>query len=267
MFLSGLSKDAYLKNVISYSETMWVDVNSGFMLVDADYNILFANKSVNRYFSEDNIIGLTSISLFKKASTLASEFTAKHFLDHMQLDEENATILKLHQIVIKDKIPVQFVYIILDNNELRSLLFHFVPVFYDNKEVIAIQQMVSEHSLWGIVDGLDLFKTTRHKFLMIMNKEHDLPIKLSPRQHEIIFLLTQNISQRSIAQILKISYGNLSKILRDTICPKFNIHDANTEYLVYLAIQMGYNAFIPQSLCKSGVIAMDYTIREKYFSK
>ncbi len=53
--------------------------------------------------------------------------------------------------------------------------------------------------------------------------EDSLKIKLSPRQQEIMFLLTNHINMHIAAQILQMQYGSISKIIRKYICPKFHI--------------------------------------------
>lgn len=267
MALSFYEKNNYLENIVLKNFCQWQSINAGSMLVGTDYRILAANELCKQYFNITDISGLTSISIFKIVDPVILERTSIQGLTNPKnIELQGRILLKLHKIVIEDKIPLQFVCFWPFNKSFRSLLLHYLPILHESGEVVAIQQIVSEFSFWGIQEYFNFTEKIPSNYLTILLDNHNLPIKLSTRQHEVLFLLVSKIGQRQAAHILNISYGSISKMIRDSICPKFNIHDANYSLLIERAMKMGYQKYIPQSLCRPCIIVLDYKILIKYFS-
>ncbi len=267
MSLSKKEKEEYLQNVVLKHFSFLKDAAVGAMLVDTDYIIRDANDLCHRRFGQKKLKGLSNVTVYDKSNKVFIDKTDTYGVSYSKyIETQNEIRLKLHEIVIKDKIPVQFICFMPHENQLRSLLVHYIPVFHDSGEVVAIQVLASEFSFWGIHDYLNFLDMQPIQQMTMLLDEYKLPVKLTTRQHEILFLLSIKVGMRQAAEILNISYGNLSKMVRENICPKFNINDANTQKLINLAIKLGYNKFIPQSLCRPCVIISDYTIWEKYFN-
>jgi len=265
--MKSVDKKTVFLNSLVDNAKLWENASTGYMLVDKDNTILYANDWCVRYFSIDLSHHKDSIILYKEINASTLEMANRRVMNYEQmLFLQNFAIDRIYQIVVTDKIPVQFIYFILKDGHFISLLVHFIPVLANDGSVIAMQQFISRYDMWGIVDSSDLFSDKPQQYISLINSNDNLPVKLSSRQQEIMFLLTNNIGVRTVAQILKVSYGSVSKIIRDYICPKFNIDDADTTKLVSIARKMGYNKFVPQSLCNPCLVILDVSLRNKYFT-
>jgi len=77
---------------------------------------------------------------------------------------------------------------------------------------------------------------------------------LSKRELEILYLLSQNLSQRTIAKVLNVTRGTITKIISEKIYIKLGITTNSSKALIQRAIELGINDNIPQSLLPNGVV-------------
>jgi DNA-binding CsgD family transcriptional regulator len=119
---------------------------------------------------------------------------------------------------------------------------------------------VATFSIYQLFNNYDLFYSIYYTKLNNKDRELNLPrteltsYNLSKRELEILYLLSQNLSQREIAQLLDITRGTVTKILTEKIYTKLNIPINNNKHLIQRAIELGINENVPQSLVPDGVI-------------
>jgi hypothetical protein len=161
-------------------------------------------------------------------------------------------IAQLRQAVLARGLPINIILIHPFNCTFKThLLINFIPVFHPKGNVIAVQMFMHSFTLFGIYDYL----SGNNEFNMptIISNPNQLPIPLSARQHEILFLLIIGLSQYDIAEILNIGRSTVSKTILDTLCPRFNVH-GNTQNLIANALKSGMNKYIPVSLCRPLIV-------------
>ena len=79
-----------------------------------------------------------------------------------------------------------------------------------------------------------------------------MPIKLSRRQHEMLFFTLQNgINQSNIARILNVSRTAVAKTISEVICPKFTIHDGQSDKLIAKATTMNFKKIYSTKLMQN----------------
>lgn len=260
----------YLEQLVPSNSLFWENNIAGYILSDLEQNILICNKSAQKYLKIDTDQIFKIPEIFKiSLDYIDNLYDAKsrNILNKYPDAENHYKMINIiHKIVQIDKVPVQFVGFWPYNGEYKSLLFHCIPVFNNSAEVIALSYIISEYSMWGIQEYFDITERKYSNFLTVMPKDFKFEIKLSIRQHEVLFLLLSGISQRMSAQILGISYGTLSRVIREYICTKFGIEDGDITLLINKASKIGYAKYIPQSLCRPCIIVLNPELIVKYFS-
>lgn len=251
----------------SYHET-------GYMLLDKNYNILFANSLCQEYFRLRHVRQPNSVELFQKLNKSALKPINRRIYDHnLLLQINNHLTGRIHEVVKTQLTPIQFIFFILYCDEYKSLQVHFVPVS-GSDGVEFIQVFISDYDTWGIGRSIGMVlngdsEIKSEEYLKIMNKTNRPDIPLTTRQEEIVFLLALNfnLGLREIAKILKISYGSLAVTLKSLIFPKFNVPlETSTQDFINILRSYGYHNLIPQSLCRPMVTILDLKLREKFFS-
>lgn len=266
MALSEQEKYDYIHNVLIKKFQLTQSSNCS-ALFDLDANLLVVSDETRRQFGLDNI--LTVLNKSFKLDNLTDENIAilTGFSDPVNIEAIRIAckkMIKLQQIVINQRIPVNFISLIPRGNIFSSRLVSYIPVFHDSGELVALQTYSSHCNLFGIAEYLTILEGKNLEPVTI--KAYDLPIKLTQRQHEILFLLVRGLSQRQAADVLNISRGNLAKITVESICPKFEIFDGDTSELIDRAIKLNYHKYIPQSLCRPCIIVLDNDIVDNYFT-
>lgn len=80
---------------------------------------------------------------------------------------------------------------------------------------------------------------------------------LSPREFEIVYLLSKGMSQRDVAAILGISRGTVSKIITDNIYHKLGLDNHCCGAIIRKAITLDIDREVPKSLLKPQIIALN----------
>ncbi|MBX9597160.1 MAG: hypothetical protein K2X04_01135 [Burkholderiales bacterium] len=266
MALATQEKYDYVHNVLINKFQLTQRSNCS-ALFDLDGNLLVVSEETRKQFGIENILSVLNKSFNLNNVTDENIATLTGFSDAIHIEAIRIAckkMIKLQQIVIHHKIPVNFISLIPRDNIFSSRLVSYVPVFHDSGELVALQTYSSNCNLFGINEYLTILQEKNLEPVTI--KEYDLPIKLTTRQHEVLFLLVRGLSQRQAADVLEISRGNLAKITVESICPKFNIFDADTSELIDRAIKLAYHRYIPQSLCRPCIIILDNDIIDSYFT-
>ena len=165
-------------------------------------------------------------------------------------------IYELQQLVVKHKKPLKYLDLMPYNGEMLSYMVFLVPIFHPNGAVIAYQSITQEYMFYGIHDFLSTIQGSSS--IKKAPASSALPsIKLAPRQREILFLISQGITQNIAAKILAIKRGSISKIISEQLCPKFAIDPPCTQILIKKAIALGFNKSIPNGLRRRHLIVLD----------
>lgn len=241
----------------------------GFILTDPDLNIIQINEKARDQLSittktpSGKITDIFNSSNSYYDKNRSSDNSLNKF--HRSADIEKIVSI-IYEIIIKDKTPVQYIAFWPYQGEYKSLLIHAIPNFDKDATVVAVEHIISGYSMWGIQEYFSLTESLQANFLVPMPDDFKFKVQLTNRQHEVLFLMVSGISQRMASQILEISYGTLSRIVRESICPRFGIEDNDIVKLVARARKMGYDKYIPQSLCRPCIIVQDHNLVVKYFN-
>lgn len=240
----------------------------GYILVDGKFKIIFVNDFCHNIFEGADLNRhKKSTQLLENSNAEVLKLSNKKLIDcDKYLEVNNRIVKEIHSVVRAKSISVSFVFFSVWHNEIQSLLINFVPVCNSTGKVVFIQIFITRYDYWGNT-GVFNIDNKKVEPIKIMNKSNRPGIKLSPRQEEVVFLLSLGIGLRHAAQLLKISYGTLTCMIRDTICKKMGMASANTDLLIEKLVELGYNKLVPQSLCRPGIIILDSMIREKYFAE
>lgn len=243
------------------------NTDTGYMLIDKDYQITHANAFCRKFLDISDAPMIDSITIFKSMNEQAIQLINKRIYNTELLLKINDYIIEsCHNLMAHIMAPLSFIYFAVHQGKYISLLVNFVPIA-DNKNKLAfIQAFVSHYDFWGHTNLSELYDRDHaaDNYIKIMN-EDTLPINLSERQAEIVFILAHGAGVREAAEQLKMSYGALTSTLKNYIYPKFSIHTNNIDDLVKKISKMGYAKLIPQSLCNPITVILDAKIRKKYF--
>lgn len=240
----------------------------GFILTDEKLNITQINDKAKEQLSIMDKIDGKITDIFKLADNqYLKHKSSDNSLNKFHRSSDIEKIIKIiYEIVIDDKTPVQYIAFWPYQGEYKSLLIHAIPSFNQNSQVIGVEHIISGYSMWGIQEYFSLTESLQANFLIPMPDDLKFKVQLTNRQHEVLFLMVSGISQRMASQILEISYGTLSRIVRESICPRFGIEDNDINRLIVKARKMGYAKYIPQSLCRPCILVQDHNLVVKYFN-
>ena len=186
----------------------------------------------------------------------ASQFAKSKGIALEQVLADCHAIYELQQQVVKNKKPLKYLDLMPYNGELLAYIVFLVPLFHPNGQVLAYQSIAQEYMFYGIQDFLVTIQGQAEAKTHVALAAQ-LPIKLAPRQHEILFLISQGIAQNIAAKILCIKRGSISKIISEQLCPKFAINPPCTQILIKKAVALGYNKSIPNGLRRRHLIVLD----------
>ncbi|MBX9865370.1 MAG: LuxR C-terminal-related transcriptional regulator [Burkholderiales bacterium] len=230
-------------------------------LIDKDIYLTIINRNLQIEFATDisaQSVGKQKGSEIKGVSFL--EYQNVEFLEDFFKDSFNEKnkdmilsygekLIYLQKFVFEKCKVVKFIDMLPYNNEFVSYITSYVPMLHPSGEVVAIQSS-SVRSYVLRFDG-HIEKVNRP------GTENELRLKFSPRELEVLFLLSNGATQEQIAQILGIARGTVSSLITYQISPKFNISGANTKILIREAITAGMHRFMPPSLWRPCLIILN----------
>jgi len=166
-------------------------------------------------------------------------------------------VYEIQQIVFSSKNVISFIDLLPYSGKFISYLVTYVPILHPSGEVVAIQSFAIQSRFFSYQDYLQV--------IIDSNKEHKhLHLdKLTIRQHEIMFLLANGISQDQCAQILKISRSTVGNIIATQLCPKFGVTGSNTKLLVQIALKHEYQRLIPETMYRPYIVVLDEHLAEQ----
>lgn len=171
---------------------------------------------------------------------------------------------KLNEIVVKEQRVINYIDILPYKNMYNASLVTHMPIFNPNTgKVVATQTIGTNFHLYGMIDYLN--KLSEEQDLHTLSTL-PLPLHISPRQHEVLFLLLVGLSQSEIAGVLDITRGTVSAIITHQLSHKLGSTTSSTQELIDKALKLGLEKCIPQSLNEPRIIVLDNDIRHRYFT-
>ncbi len=161
-------------------------------------------------------------------------------------------IYQLQLSIFRNKNVVNFIDLLPYNDQFIAYLITYVPIFHPKGEVIGIQSFATSIPFFSHHDYL--------QNILGYNKQTEISktaVKLTNREHEILFLLANLIPPEQMTQILGISRSTIANIIAKQISKKFGLAGSNSKLLTQLAIEQGYHKLIPESLSKPYIIILD----------
>lgn len=265
--LDAIAKEMFINSVVIPSITGSLTAPIDLTLYDTEGKVILLSELAIHNLGlskKEEVIGLSYKDADSKLVRSLCNTTEEDVEDLLLMAQK---IHKLQQISITKKIALSHVDIIPYNNTFEAMLINNLPICAPDGEVVALQAIATKYKLFGLYDYLKQMHNSIEKpYEYKITKGTQLPIKLSKREHEILFILMAGISQYEAAQFLNITRGTVSKILTDKICPKFGVHGSNTKLLVEKAKKLQLDKFMPASFFRPNVIIMDTSIIEEYFN-
>lgn len=243
----------------------WKNNPQASMIVDINFDIIDFNTSCKTKFALTDHKPQNLISVFKNMNeqvwnkkNLPQEFSAPILI------HQNNLIEKILRTSHDDNIAISFAYFLVENDEFRSKLVQIIPFFDQEQNFYYSQLIISEFTMWASATIIeDFIPPKSSQTSKLMDSNHRPSHKLTEHQYNILFPLSYGLSIRSVADMFGLSYGNISKLLREIIAPKFGILDGNTEKVIEELQRLGYRQLIPQLLCRPFIHVLDDLIIAK----
>lgn len=166
-------------------------------------------------------------------------------------------IQKIYQLqlsIFRNKEVVNFIDLLPYNDRFIAYLITYVPIFHPSGEVIGIQSFATSAPFFSHHDYMQNIIGYSSSTNIASDSSS---IKLTEREHEILFLLANSIPHEQMTQILGIRRSTISNIIAKQISKKFGLTGSNSKALAQLAIEHGYHKAIPESLSKPYIIILD----------
>ncbi len=189
------------------------------------------------------------------ANKIFGEFYTEQLTE--SLHQYAKKIYEIQKIVFSSKNVISFIDLLPYSGKFISYLVTYVPILHPSGEVIAIQSFAIQSRFFSYQDYLQVIVDSdkQQKYLHLD--------KLTIRQHEIMFLLANGISQDQCAQILKLSRSTIGNIIANQLCPKFGISGSNTKLLAQLALKHEYQKQIPSTMYRPYIVVLDESLAEQ----
>ncbi len=242
-----------LDGTLAIATNAWADVlgfNSYEEILSSPLKNLLQELSIC-----DNLDKLTNVVPRLEEISLKKELTPEKKIASLDVLKR---IISLRLRAIEQEMLIEAILVHPFQNVHKSaILFRFIPIFHPTGQLIAIQALLSDFSMLGIMDYLAGYKQQKLEMPTVIKDTASLPVKLSPRQHEMLFLLVIGLSQTQISELLDISRGTIAKTISHIICPKFNINPPNSAVLINKARKLKIHRSIPPTLCKPWMIILN----------
>lgn len=249
----------YVKSVVLPYFRQFVESNLNVALFDLDGKVLEISKlsAQTAELEYEEVIG-------KSYANLTPEIIKRscHVDDVEHLNEITLLFRKIHQIqqlVISEKIAINYVDFIRYKNSFSAELVTHSPIFDYEGNVVATQALATKHYMFGILDYLNTLTGKNASFHLYKIQPK---IDLSDRQHEILFLMVAGMRRNDICSFLGIRPGTLSKTVA-RLCQKFGIVGIFINELLDKVRSLGIHQYIPRTLNKPRLIILDPRIRQK----
>lgn len=257
ILLAVAETQKYFENIIKPSFSPLINCNVTACIWDANGTMIIATNKYAKMFGFtcwEDLVGRNAKTDMLETLPVLTNVSAE--IQSQGLDVLRQ-VIAIRESVIQKKIPISAILIHPFAKVFNhTLIIHQSPIFHPCGETIGVELTLNEFDVFGINDYLDGFDNKSLDIPSSITTVDTLPIPLTARQHEIIFLITLGLSQREAAQILKISRSTIAKTLIE-ISDKFGIYGNDTSKLIAKARKLNIHKQIPSSLCKPWVIVLD----------
>jgi len=253
--LSEKEKLDYLYNVVIPVYAPLEQLDCRMAILDHNAHFCWMSEALRRFIGIDAEMLNSRYDHTTIPISFIEQFIAHHniSLEHFLIGMNKVnTIIKK---VIEFKRPVYFVMLLPLHRSFQGYGRAAIPIVHPSGEIVGVQVTGYKFSFFGMQEFISLLNSGSfeqkefHPESSCTTKFYR-ELKLSPRQKEVMFLVSQGISQDYAAQILGIKRGTLSKIISDQICPKFNIFPPHYLKLLSIAKEQGLDKIIPETFWK-----------------
>ncbi len=250
--LSEKEKIDYLYNTVIPIYDPLDDLDCRMAILDFNGHFCWLSASVRRLIGVEKEILNTRFNHATIPMPFIEQFIAQHNLSLEQFANGMKKTGSIIRKVIETKSVINFVMLLPLHRSFHGYGRNAVPIVHPNGEVVGVQVTGYKFSFFGMQEFINILNNGSYEPKQF-HPEVDNPakfynqLKLSPRQKEVLFLVSQGISQDYAAQILGIKRGTLSKIISDQICPKFNIFPPHYLKLLNTVKEHGIDKIIPES--------------------
>ena len=231
----------YLDDVILPYYMAQLNVLDNFILYDLEFKVLLVspNTLMRLGFSTQEDIYLKTLKEL--------EFIKPRMMDKL---------VQIFNSVVSNKKMTKFIGIggqikPLYKNHYEIILQSYTPILDPQNEVVAVIA-----SKLPVIDR-NLINLFFPCFKSDVTNNHLVTESLTPREFEILYLLSSGFSQYEIAKIIKVSRGTVLKTLTDRILPKLGIDQNDTSAIVRKAKELGIYSKIPRSLVDEQIVIIN----------
>lgn len=258
--LSSEEKQEYLNQIIRTTFVPLTSTSSRMAVINTNMEIAWLTKALAKFFDKETSTLEKLIDPFQPSFEFIQQFCLRHRVSPEIFIDTFQKTSKIIQKVIDKKHSANFVVLMPLHKSLLGYGRIATPLLHPNGEVVGVQLIGYNYSLFGIQEFVHLIDKAEYRPKMFYPEDIGNPNynkrKLSQRQGEILFLVAQGISQELSAQILNIKRGTLSKVITDQICPKFDIFPPNYIKLLEMAHKENYDKYIPERFWKTQVFEL-----------
>ena len=238
--------DEYLASYIKFIRQTHDDV--AMAIFDADLRI--------KYFSPKSLdlLNLRRIPVDMKLRDLD--------FPHLTTDE----IKYISETVLSTKTRGKYIVAYIEDGQILMREHYASPIINDkNNDVVGMYVEVWPYEPCATMNTyFDLLHYKLNKVKFVSNKKIIKPkIKLTPKEHEVLFLAVLGKSQKEIAEILSkvhnkpVKTNSVASIISKQIYPKFDVY--NLPNLVELAIALNIVNNFPKNLLRStGLLVVEF---------
>lgn len=236
-----IKKEDFIRLVILPFLVGSTDTKPHSIVYDLSGKIIFSTKYLKTTLCETNqeIIGKT---IFDIGRTLAIAPTFLKKLNNLRTRvTESETAISYGLFINNHKISIAYSVV-------------HVPLFYYDGSIIGSRAIVTNFSWFGHKEYFSaILRPYRsdNKIIRRMN----IKLKITPKQHITLFLLSCGFSQNEIATIIEVTRGTVASNIA-SLCKKFGLNQQNTPLLIKKFNELEIGNIPPKSLLESKIIVL-----------
>ncbi|MFN8770274.1 MAG: response regulator transcription factor [Neisseriaceae bacterium] len=139
----------------------------------------------------------------------------------------------------------------LYKNHYELIFQSYTPILNSDKEVVAVIATKLP------IININFFNLFFPKLNSAKLSNHLITEQLTQREFEILYLLSNGLSQYEIANVLGVSRGTILKTIMDRILVKIDINENKSEKIIQKAMQLGIHGKIPRNLVEEQIIILE----------
>lgn len=176
---------------------------------------------------------------------------------------ENLSLVPSHILQQLEKLRIQIIttettlrYCVFINNSKLSIAYNIVhaPIFYHDGTVCGSRAIVTNFSWFGYKEYFSAILRPYRRDNKIIRRMN-IKLKITPKQHITLFLLSCGFSQNEIATIIEVTRGTVASNIA-SLCKKFGLNQQNTPLLIKKFNELKIGNTPPKSLLESKIIVL-----------